>query len=103
MMQNSCIFILVFLLVETAIDRTNDLPAMIAGVPRCAEHSNLASIPAAVGAKQPSPMSLFSPSPAPGFRQVQHLGFGIGDCVLYLLLGMARPTGHFPNSDLVAL
>jgi hypothetical protein len=95
MMQNSCIFILVFLLVETAIDRTNDLPAMIAGVPRCAEHSNLASIPAAVGQN--------SRPQCPGFRQVQHLGFGIGDCVLYLLLGMARPTGHFPNSDLVAL
>jgi len=95
MMQNSCIFILDFLLVRTPIYGTNNLLGMIAGIARCAEHTNLASVPAGVGTKQSTPMSLLSPSPAPGF--------GIRDCALYLLLGMPWPGGHFLSPDLVVL
>jgi hypothetical protein len=86
MMQNSCIFIVSFLLVRTAIDGANDLPRVIAGISRGAEDSNLTSIPAGVGTEQPPPMPLLSPSPPSGF--------GIRDRVLDLLPGVAWPAGH---------
>jgi hypothetical protein len=92
MMQNSCIFIFIvaFLLMRTAIDRSNDLPRVIAGIAGRAEDSNLASIPTTVGTEQAPPMPLLSPSP--------QFGFGVRDRVLHLFLGVARPTGHCTTS-----
>jgi hypothetical protein len=67
--------------VWATIYRPFDLARMISGIFGGAVYTNLAPITVGMGAIYSSPMALFSPSPL--------LGFGIGDGLFDLWLGVA--------------
>jgi hypothetical protein len=72
-MLNSNVFIGCVSSMRTPIDRSPDLPGVIAGISRRAVHADLAAVPVGMRAVEPAPVTLAAPSPTERLRECHRL------------------------------